>query len=260
MRTCFAIVLWLVCSAGLCQTLPVGRTQNAGAYPEPEAAAAWRSVAAGYVRKAMKDRKLNTDPALNARVDAVVAGVGAALAAVDPRFSGAVWNVILIEEFGHGAAAFPGETILADAKFIRSLNLTDDELALVFSHEMAHVVAGHAYEKLSFMAETLGRDKAPTARTALLEFFASDSYAEALQPVARLQEREADRIGAAILFASAYDARRALTLFDKLAAVEERGAREAMGTHDAAMTRKQCVSAVLADLLNAAARRNPRLR
>lgn len=242
MRTGMVIVFWLVCATCGAQTPSGVGTSGLAAYPESEAAAAWRALAASYVRKAVNDRKLNRDPVLNARIDTVMAAVGAAVATIDRRFAESAWKAILIEDFGYGAVAFPGETILVDAKFVRSLDLGDDELALVLAHEVAHVVAGHAYEKLTFMAEVLGKDKAPTARSALLEFLAMDSYAEAFRPVARLQEREADRIGAEIFLASGYDARRALVLFDKLAEIE---AREERDTHDSAMMRKEAVSAVL---------------
>jgi len=40
-------------------------------------------------RKAVRDEKLDKDPVLNARVDAVMAAVGAAVATVDPRFADA---------------------------------------------------------------------------------------------------------------------------------------------------------------------------
>ena len=224
------------------------RPQNQAAYPESEAAAAWRGLAASYVRKALKDQTLDKDPALNARVDAVMAAVGAAVAAIDARFANSSWKAILIEDFGHGAAAFPGETILVDAKFVRTLQLNDDELALILSHEAAHVVAGHASAKLSFMAEFLGKEKVPTARTALLEFLAKDSYAAVFRPTARLQEREADTVGAAILFASGYDSQRALGLFDKLAELETREDGLDQDPHDAAGIRKQAVAGVLAEL------------
>lgn len=117
------------------QASPDGRPQNQAAYPESEAAAAWRGLAASYVRKALEDQKLGKDPTLNARVDTVMAAVGAAVAAIDSRFANSSWGAILIEDFGHGAAAFPGETILVDAKFVRTLQLSDDELALIFSRE-----------------------------------------------------------------------------------------------------------------------------
>lgn len=260
MKTCVAVVLLLFGGVCFAQVSPDGRPQNQAAYPESEAAAAWRGLAASYVRKALKDQTLDKDPTLNARVDTVMAAVGAAVAAIDLRFANSFWRAILIEDFGHGAAAFPGETILLDAKFVRTLQLNDDELALIFSHEVAHVVAGHASAKLSFMAEFLGKEKVPTARTALLEFLAKDSYAAVFRPKARLQEREADTVGAAIFFASGYDSQRALGLFDKLAELETGEDEWALDSHDAARVRKQTVSGVIAELQQFHARRGPEPR
>jgi len=68
------------------------------------------------------------------------------------------------------------------------------------------------------------------------------------RPTERLQEREADAIGAAILFATGYDSQRALKLFDKLAALETQGEGRYPDTHEAASVRKQSVAAVLAEL------------
>lgn len=241
MKTCAALVLLLV--GGVCSA-----QGPAAAYPESETAAAWQELAASYVRKALRDRKLDTDRTLNARLDSVMAAVGAAVAVIDSRFVDSSWKAILIEDFGHGAAAFPGETILVDATFVRTLQLGDDELALILSHEAAHVVAGHASAKLAFMAEFLGKEKVPTARTALVEFFAGDTYAAVFRPNARLQEREADSIGAAIFVASGYEPQRALGVFDKLAAMEPREAGRPPDSHDAASVRKHAVSTAIAGL------------
>ncbi|HEY8068065.1 MAG TPA: M48 family metalloprotease [Burkholderiales bacterium] len=238
MKACVALALSLYSIAGFAQA----------AYPEPEAAAAWQGLAASYVRKALNDRTLVADPVLNARADHVMAVIGGAVAAIDARFDKDAWKAILIEDFGHGAAAFPGETILVDAKFLRALQINDDELALILAHEAAHVVASHASAKLAFMAESLGKEKLPTARTALLEFLAKDSYAAAFQPAARLQEREADAIGAAIFFIAGFDAGRALGLFDKLAALEAREDARTFDSHDAAQARKRAVAGMFADL------------
>lgn len=245
MKACVAVLCLLVSGAALAQS----------AYPETEAAAAWRGLAASYVRKALREQTLDRDPVLNARVDAVMAAVGAAAAAVDPRFAGSAWTALLIEDFGRGAAAFPGEIILIDAKFVRALRLNDDELALILSHEAAHVLAGHALAKLSFMAEQLGKEKVPTARTALLEFLARDSYASAFQPKERVQEREADTLGAEILLAAGYDTQRALALFDKLAQLEARDEGRAAESHDAAGDRRRTVSWVFEELQRLPARR-----
>lgn len=240
MRTCVAVLFLLFGGAGL--------AQGPAAYPESEADAAWRALAASYVRKALRDEALNRDPVLNARIDRAMAAVGVAAAVVEPRFAGAQWRAILIEGFGHGAAAFPGGTILVDARFVRELELNDDELALILAHEAAHVLAGHASAKLSFVAERLGKGKVPTARTALLEFLARDTHAAVFRPTARLQEREADRIGAAVLFASGYDPQRALGLFDKLARLERPGDGRPTDSHDAAAVRKQAIARAIAEL------------
>jgi predicted Zn-dependent protease len=257
MKTCIAVVLLLFAGSCFAQESPDGM-HNRAAYPEAEAAAAWGALAAGYVRKALKDQTLVEDRTLNARVDAIMAAVGVAVAAIDARFAKASWRAILINDFGYGAAAFPGETILVDATFVRTLQLDDDELALILAHEAAHVLAGHAAVKLSFMAEFLGKEKVPTARTALLEFLAKDDYAAAYRPTALLQEREADAVGAAIFFAAGYDSHRALRVFDKLAALESREDGQAPDSHDAAAVRKRAVAEVLADLQRVHARSEPK--
>jgi predicted Zn-dependent protease len=238
------LLAWGVCFS----QVPAGSSRIVAAYPASEAAAAWRALAASYVRKAIEDHALDRDPVLNARVDKVMAAVGAAAAAIEPRFAASAWKAILIDDFGHGAVAFPGQTILVDANFVRKLALGDDELALMLCHEVAHILAGHASAKLSFMAEFLGKDKLPTARAALLEFLARDSYAQAFQARAQLQEREADRIGAAILFVTGYDPQRALGIFDKLAQLETGVQAPSLDLHDTAAARKQAVASVIAEL------------
>lgn len=219
------------------------------AYPESEVAAAWRGLASGYIRKAERDGTLDLDPVLNARIDRVMARVGSAVAALDARFSQTAWHAILIDGFGLGAAAFPGPIVIVDSGFVRRFRLTDDELALMLAHEAAHVVAGHAALKLSYMAQVLGKARLPTARTALLEFLSDEKYAEAYRPAARLQEREADALGAAILFATGHDTGRAMQVFEKLAATES--PEDAADSHDTAQRRKQAVLAVLEELAQA---------
>lgn len=236
-----AAALLLFSSICLAQTPSGVRYQNA--YPEQETAAVWRSLGASYVRKALKDNLLDRDPTWNSRLDEVMAAVGAAAATLFPEYAGASWRVLLIDDFGHGAVAFPGGTVLVDANFVRQLALTDSELALLLAHEVAHLVAAHPSEKLSFMAETLGKDRAPTAGSALLAFYTQNSYALLFEPTARLQEREADEIGARILQASGYDAMQALALFDKLTKLEQRG--PVVSSHDPALVRKDAVLRVL---------------
>ena len=66
------------------------------------------------------------------------------------------------------------------------------------------------------------------------------------QPTARMQEREADTVGAAILHASGHDPHVALRLFDKLAKLEKGGFESP--THDSAAARRQAMEAAFARL------------
>ena len=183
-RMRIAAALLLVPNLCLAQAPVALRYLDSAAYPESETAAVWRSLGASYVRKALKDNLLDRDPGRNERVDSVMAAVGEAAGVLFPPYRKSAWRALLIEDFGHGAVAFPGGTVLVDATFVRQLALTDSELALILAHEIAHVVAAHPSEKLSFMA---------------------------------------DAMGAKILFASGYDALQSLKLFDKLARLEQHG-------------------------------------
>jgi predicted Zn-dependent protease len=233
----------LLCSSFCLAQLPATSSEKLEAvYPDAEVSAVWHALGAAYVRKALDDRTLDRDPDLNARIDAVTARVAGAVASMSPRFPAAYWRTILVEGFGHGATAFPGGTLIVDANFVRRHQVTDEELALIIAHEMAHVVAGHASEKLSFMAGLMGtKAHVPTARAALIAFFTSDGHVDTFRPIAQKQEREADRIGAVFLLKSGYDPQRALLLFDKLAAQEAGNEVRGADTHDPAALRKELV-------------------
>ena len=189
-RMRIAAALLLVSNLCLAQAPVALRYLDSAAYPESETAAVWRSLGASYVRKALNHNLLDRDPGRNERVDSVMAAVGEAAGVLFPPYRKSAWRALLIEDFGHGAVAFPGGTVLVDATFVRQLALTDSELALILAHEIAHVVAAHPSEKLSFMAEALGKELAPTAGSALLAFCKEDSYAIRFEPTARLQERD----------------------------------------------------------------------
>src|SRR5687768_7041963 len=144
--TRFAVACLLFPAFCLAQPPAAARYQHPSAYPEPESSAVWRSLGASYVRKALKDNSVDRDPALNSRLDAVMLAVGKAAGGLYPKSARSAWKALLIENFGHGAVAFPGGTVLVDARFVRHLDLSDDELALVLAHEVAHVVADHPSE------------------------------------------------------------------------------------------------------------------
>ena len=75
-----------------------------------------------------------------------------------------------------------------------------------------------------------------------------------------MQEREADRIGAAILFLTAYDPQQALGLFDKLARLEAGTQERLLDSHDSAAARKHAIAGVIAELRRRESAREPERR
>lgn len=106
------------------------------------------------------------------------------------------------------------------------LKASDDEIAQVMGHEIAHALANHTQERMSVaMATSLGlavasiavasRTDSPAAGLALQG--AALAAAVAIQlPNSRESESEADQIGIDLAARAGYDPRAAVTLWDKM--------------------------------------------
>ena len=86
---------------------------------------------------------LNTDAAMLARVRAVAVRIQpqtAVFRADAPRWQ---WEVNLITSEQVNAFCMPGGKIMFYTGLIRKLNLSDDEIAVVMGHEIAHALREH---------------------------------------------------------------------------------------------------------------------
>ena len=92
---------------------------------------------------------LNTDAAMLARVRAVAARIQpqtAVFRADAPRWQ---WEVNLITNEQLNAFCMPGGKIMFYTGLVRKLNLSDDEIAVVMGHEIAHALREHSREQVS---------------------------------------------------------------------------------------------------------------
>jgi predicted Zn-dependent protease len=141
------------------------------------------------------------------------------------------WEFALIDDPAINAWALPGGKCAANTGLLQFVQ-SDDELAIVIGHEIAHAVARHGGERMSqsltaaLVAEiALGRVD-PLVREAV---FAAYGLGVGL-PFSRKHELEADRIGLFIAAAAGYDPTVAPALWRRLAMQSAR-APEWLSTH-----------------------------
>ncbi len=148
--------------------------------------------------KMKKQVPLNKDPKLNAMVERV----GKRIAAVaSPSMPEAQWEFVVFESKDANAFCLPGGKVGVYTG-IFPITQTEEGLATVIGHEVAHAVARHGGERMSTamalnVIGTLGGAAAAKSRYAELfnQLYAPVTQVGVALPHSRGQESEADRIG-----------------------------------------------------------------
>jgi predicted Zn-dependent protease len=135
----------------------------------------------------------------------------------------------------------PGGKIAVYTGLIQQINPTDDELAAVMGHEIAHALREHSRERVSQQLATSAVVGIGAAALGLGRAGADLGSALATVtyelPNSREHEREADRIGVELAARAGYDPRAAITLWQKMAAAGGSGTPELLSTHPAPASR-----------------------
>jgi Zn-dependent protease with chaperone function len=149
------------------------------------------------------------------------------------------WQVNLIESGQVNAFCMPGGRIAFFTGIIRKLKLSDDEIAAVMGHEMAHALREHGLERSgqSNLA-TLGARVGGALLSAWLNIdprlanTATDAVGKTvLLKFSRDDEREADLVGLDLAARAGYDPRAGIALWRKMAALNQRDPIEMFSTH-----------------------------
>jgi predicted Zn-dependent protease len=139
--------------------------------------------------------KLDPDPALKLRLQRIAPRLIRAATYERPAAARLEWEIHTCTRCDENASAMAGGKLLLSADFVRRLALSDDELAYLLAHEMAHVLAQHTREFASaaryFVDNGMARDYADIDHE-LTENF---SVMIRMRPVYVEQELEADYIG-----------------------------------------------------------------
>jgi predicted Zn-dependent protease len=145
------------------------------------------------------------------------------------------WEVSVLTSPEINAWCMPGGKIAVYSGLIEKLGLTDDELAAVLGHEMAHALREHARERASDQAMAGLGISVLSAVTGL-----GDLGQQGMEyaymglrglPNSRSHETEADRVGVELAARAGYDPRAAVTLWQKMGQVGGGPSIKFLSTH-----------------------------
>ncbi len=194
---------------------------------------------------------LNTDPGMTQRVRAIASQIIPQTGVFRRDAPGWKWEVNVINSNELNAFCMPGGKIMFYSGLIRQLGLSDDEIAVVMGHEIAHALREHSREQVSqaMAAQTaigigaalfgLGEGSAQLANAGYEALIASR--------FSRNDETEADRIGLELSARSGYDPRAGVTLWQKMIRASQGGGRppQFLSSHPAEANRVQQIEALL---------------
>ncbi|MBL9194647.1 MAG: M48 family metallopeptidase [Opitutaceae bacterium] len=211
-----------------CTTVPeTGRKQLMLVSPSAEA-----TMGLSAFTQLKKEEKISADPIANARVQRV----GKRIAdSVGRELPGAQWEFVVFEASQVNAFALPGGKVGVYTGLLK-LAESDDELATVMGHEIAHVTSRHGAERTSqgflvaggaILAEIgmEAKDVDPAKRNMARAAYGLTTTVGAILPFSRLHEAEADAVGLRFAAGAGYDPRAAISFWKKMAANSKGGTK-----------------------------------
>jgi predicted Zn-dependent protease len=201
-----------------CQTNPVtGRTQVM-IVSEEQAESASVQAYAKTVGDARVQRKLDTNAARTARVQAITQRLVAQAVRVVPASAKWSWQVHVIDTDDVNAWCMPGGKMAIYTGLISKLNATDEELAQVMGHEISHALLQHGRERMSrAVATNVGLQIGSIATGVDLSGMETVAMVALELPNSRTAETEADVLGIEIAARAGYNPNAAVTLWQKMA-------------------------------------------
>ena len=163
----------------------------------------------------------------------------------NPRVSQWKWEINLIGSNQINAYCMPGGKIVFYTGIIKTLNLSDDEIAVVMGHEMAHALREHARERMgkSTATQGLARLGGLLASSWLgIDPNLADAVAQGGANLLTLKfgredESEADLVGMELAARAGFDPRAGVTLWQKMAAANKGAPPQWLSTHPSSSSR-----------------------
>ena len=155
------------------------------------------------------------------------------------------WEFSLIDDDTVNAWAMPGGKIAFYTGILKLMD-SEDEVAVVMGHEVAHVLANHGNERMSqailvdFGGMALSRlldEKPEETKNLFMTAFGLGTTIGVMLPYSRRHEYEADEIGIYLMHMAGYDAQAAISFWEKMDNLGGASMPEFLSTHPSSSSR-----------------------
>jgi Zn-dependent protease with chaperone function len=166
----------------------------------------------------------------------------------NPRAKDWKWEVSLIGSKQLNAFCMPGGKIAFYYGILQQLQLSDDEVAMIMGHEMAHALREHARERMGKQYATRGAIEIGSALLGLggLGRSVADMGGQLLTlRFSREDESEADLVGMELAARAGYDPASGVTLWQKMMGANSGAPPQFLSTHPSGSTRIADMQATL---------------
>ena len=243
-----------------CTTSPTGRSQLM-LVSEEDAINLSKTAYLDEMEKLDSEGKLVTDPKIINRIDTITGKLVAQAIEKYPRTADWEWSVEVIDDPETvNAWCMAGGRMAIYTGLLDQLQATDDEVAQVMGHEIAHALANHTAERMSVARATqIGAIGAGVLGAIVFEKPGAAIGSAAVAglgaqylvtlPNSRTSEAEADQIGIEIAARAGYDPNAAVSLWQKMAEVGGEGPPQFMSTHPSPANRQQALSAMVPEMM-----------
>lgn len=150
------------------------------------------------------------------------------------RLEGFEWEFKTVDEPTVNAWCMPGGKVCVYTGLLKLCD-TDDELAVVLGHEIAHAIARHGNERMSNQMVINGIGKVLTpqnpAHVKLFQQVYMGTTTLGMLKYGRSHESEADKLGLVFAYLAGYDPSAAIGFWEKMAATGGQKPPEIFSTH-----------------------------
>lgn len=146
------------------------------------------------------------------------------------------WSLTVVRLPGVDAMALPGGQIIVSEDFIQANRLSDESIAFVLAHEMAHSILEHERQALTVARMLLPREVNRTVDDIYVEMSFNHALFKALEPVMQQGELEADELGLLLAAKAGYSPDKQVAFIAREAA-RELPTKPMVATHPSAKHR-----------------------